>query len=156
MNWGTSYTDNNGWNVVDFLVFHKLNLNRFQPLLFTAMSALPFAAGAARECNRATPVPQFCIQQPWQHFLWVHNQSAHSYCVIIQKVEPWDLIWTSSAALSTLFRTKLRANTYLSIKDENNNQTECGAFLRCIEFLSTATFFWAIVPSSVCYIAVIL
>lgn len=40
------------------------------------------------------------IQRRWQHFLEVHNQSAQSYCVITQKAEPWDLIWTSSAALS--------------------------------------------------------
>lgn len=111
---------------VDFPVFHKLNSKKFRPLLLATMNALPSAEEADCECNQAAAVGQFSIQQPWQWFLEVHTIPAQTYCVITQKVEPWDLIWTSVPLChqSPPFRTKLRGNIYLPI----NNQTECRAF----------------------------
>lgn len=88
---------------VGFPVFHKLSSKRFWPLLFITISALPLFAVAAimnRTGQHRSNNSHGSIQQRWQHFLEVDNQSAQSYCVITQKVEPWDLIWASSAALS--------------------------------------------------------
>lgn len=113
-------------SLVDFPVFHKLDPKKFWPLALATMSALPSAEEDACECNRAAAVGQFSIQPPWQRFLEVHTMPAQTYCVITQKVEPWDLIWTSVplCCQSPPFRTKLRGNIYLPI----NNQTECRAF----------------------------
>lgn len=71
----------------EFPVFHKLNSKRLWLLLFPTMSAVPSAAEATYECNRAAAVGQFSIQQPWLRFLEVHILSAQTYCVTTQKVE---------------------------------------------------------------------
>lgn len=69
------------------------------------LALFPFAVTAAvnRNGQHQSNNSHGSIQRRWQHFLEVDNQSAQSYCVITQKVEPWDLIWTSSAALSPVF-----------------------------------------------------
>lgn len=50
----------------------------------------PFAMAAAvnRNGQHQSNNSHGSIQQGWQHFLEVDNQSAQSYCVIMQKVEP--------------------------------------------------------------------
>lgn len=112
------------------------------------MSAVPSAAEATYECNRAAAVGQFSIQQPWLRFLEVHILSAQTYCVTTQKVELWDLIWTSVpfCRQSPSFRTKSRGNTYLPFTEENNNQTECRALFPSIPWKFTLQpfffFFW--------------
>lgn len=75
--WGVVYTDKKCLNtalllasLVEFPVFHKLISKRFWPLLFPTMSALPSAAEAACEYNRAAAVGQFSIQQPWLCVFW--------------------------------------------------------------------------------------